>query len=79
MTEDRLLPPPPSVRENFKRPYGARDNLPVFEALNAPGYYQEPLCRPSGAVFTSPLSPAACAPSTSSGQAVGFIVAPLRG
>jgi len=32
-----------SVRENFKRPYGARDDLPLFPAMNAPGYYQTPL------------------------------------
>ena len=32
-----------SVRENFRRPYGARDDLPLFPALKAPGYYQTPL------------------------------------
>jgi len=31
------------VRENFKRPYGARDDFPFFPALNAPRYCQLPL------------------------------------
>ena len=32
-----------SVRENFRRPYGARDDLTLIPALNAPGYDQTPL------------------------------------
>jgi len=43
-----------SVRENFRRPYGARDDLPLFPALNAPGYCQPPLRGANRVVLVPP-------------------------
>jgi len=45
------------VRENFQRPYGARDDLPLFPALNAPGYYQTPLRGANRSVVVPPRRP----------------------